>query len=82
MNSVPTANSSDSDTTHPKPLRFPVFHSEILDQTHWEAGETHGRIRVVIAEGVIGQALNDANGKAFDRLRDVITFSFQHAPRR
>jgi hypothetical protein len=61
-----------------KPLRFPQFHQEILHQSHWAAGDLLGRIRVVIAEGFsrgIGVQEN-----FFDRVKDAVAFSFQHAP--
>ncbi|GIJ91621.1 hypothetical protein Asppvi_010593 [Aspergillus pseudoviridinutans] len=57
-------------------LRFPPFHQEILEQRHWEAGDLHGRIRVVIAEGFARPNRNPP----FERVKDVIAFSFQHAP--
>ncbi|KAF7167431.1 hypothetical protein CNMCM5623_000791 [Aspergillus felis] len=57
-------------------LRFPSFHQEILEQRHWEAGDLHGRIRVVIAEGFARPNRNPP----FERVKDVIAFSFQHAP--
>jgi hypothetical protein len=49
-----------------------------LHQSHWEAGELLGRIRVVIAEGFFRDI--GAQGNPFDRVRDVVVFSFQHAP--
>lgn len=63
-----------------RPLLFPVFHRDILYQTHWEPGDVIGRISVVIAEGVvrIGSPQPDPR-VTFDRLRDVVTFAFQHA---
>ncbi|GIK04106.1 hypothetical protein Aspvir_008181 [Aspergillus viridinutans] len=57
-------------------LRFPPFHQEILEQRHWEAGDLHGRIRVVIAEGFARPNRNPP----FERVKDLIAFSFQHAP--
>jgi hypothetical protein len=64
-------------------LPFPAFHPEILRQANWDASEQRGRVRIVIAEGVLRSI--DAHGppeQAFDRLRDVVAFSFQHAPQR
>ncbi|EXJ64638.1 hypothetical protein A1O7_00975 [Cladophialophora yegresii CBS 114405] len=62
-------------------LRFPKFHREILQQPDWEPGELIGRIKVVIAEGVLRENTPPAPSAArFDRLRDVVAFSFQHAP--
>lgn len=63
------------------PLRFPPFHKEILQQPHWEPGESVGRIKVIISEGVLrGTSPPATSHPKFDRLRDVIAFSFQHAP--
>ncbi|KAK2801816.1 hypothetical protein FQN50_007561 [Emmonsiellopsis sp. PD_5] len=57
-------------------LRFPAFHEELLQQAHWEAGETFGRIRIIIAEGFS----RPNREPPFERVRDLIIFSFQHAP--
>ncbi|KAJ9315484.1 hypothetical protein DTO271D3_4361 [Paecilomyces variotii] len=57
-------------------LRFPPFHSEILYQSHWDAGESHGRIRVVISEGLS----RPHRSPPFERVKDIIIFAFQHAP--
>ncbi|KAI1914840.1 hypothetical protein LOZ61_001977 [Ophidiomyces ophidiicola] len=57
-------------------LRFPPFHEEILRHTHWDAGEMYGRIRVVIAEGLA----RPNRSPPFERVRDIVIFSFQHAP--
>ncbi|OQE76303.1 hypothetical protein PENNAL_c0068G06676 [Penicillium nalgiovense] len=57
-------------------LRFPPFHSEILQQKHWDAGDSHGRIKVVIAEGFS----RPNRSPPFERFKHVIVFSFQHAP--
>ncbi|OJJ48089.1 hypothetical protein ASPZODRAFT_14243 [Penicilliopsis zonata CBS 506.65] len=57
-------------------LRFPPFHQEILEQRHWDAGELHGRIRIVIAEGFA----RPHRSPPFERVKDIISFSFQHAP--
>lgn len=63
-----------------KELTFPQFHAEILQQLHWDARDGLGRIRIVIAEGVAqSEVCGEARG--FHRLRDVVAFSFQHAPR-
>ncbi|KAK2740474.1 hypothetical protein FQN57_006101 [Myotisia sp. PD_48] len=57
-------------------LRFPPFHEELLHQSHWDAGDMYGRIRVVIAEGFARPNRNPP----FERVRDLIKFSYQHAP--
>ncbi|ETN46139.1 uncharacterized protein HMPREF1541_00323 [Cyphellophora europaea CBS 101466] len=64
-------------------LAFPVFHPEILQQPRWEPGEKVGRIQLILTEGVLREA-SDLQASAckitFDGLRDVVAFSFQHAP--
>lgn len=57
-------------------LRFPAFHPDILDQRHWDAGDPYGRIKVVIAEGFA----RPNRSPPFERVKDVISMSFQHAP--
>ncbi|EDN07899.1 predicted protein [Histoplasma mississippiense (nom. inval.)] len=57
-------------------LHFPPFHEEMLQQSHWEAGEEFGRIKVVIAEGFSRPNRNPP----FERVRNLVFFSFQHAP--
>lgn len=57
-------------------LRFPPFHSEILQQKHWDAGDSQGRIKVIIAEGFS----RPNRLPPFERFKHVIAFSFQHAP--
>ena len=68
-------------TSEPEPLRFPVFHAEILKQSHWDAGESYGRIKIIIAEGLCrDMRATDTVPPAFERFRDVVGFAFQHAP--
>ncbi|KAJ5605111.1 hypothetical protein N7510_010265 [Penicillium lagena] len=57
-------------------LRFPPFHPEILEQRGWNAEDTQGRIRVVIAEGFA----RPHRDPPFERVKDAIALSFQHAP--
>ena len=59
-------------------LRFPRFHREMIDQAHWDATDVHGRIRVVISEGFS----RPYHSPPFERVKDIIVFSFQHAPLR
>ena len=59
------------------PLSFPAFHSEMLTQNYWNAGENFGRIKIVIAEGIVRN-----EGTSFEKTRSVVCFSFQHAPLR
>ncbi|KAJ6098661.1 hypothetical protein N7467_000196 [Penicillium canescens] len=61
---------------NPDAMRFPAFHSEILGQKHWDISDTKGRIRVVIAEGFS----RPNRSPPFERYKDVIVMSFQHAP--
>ncbi len=90
---LPSALSCAADITNAElnkagerePLRFPQFHQEILYQNHWEAGELLGRIRVIIAEGISRQSQSPqlaATENIFERVKDVVVFSFQHAPLR
>ena len=48
----------------------------MLTQSWWAAGENMGRIRVIISEGFKSELEN----VPFVRLRNVVCFSFQHAP--
>ncbi|PLB49584.1 hypothetical protein P170DRAFT_510115 [Aspergillus steynii IBT 23096] len=57
-------------------LRFPPFHQEILEQRYWDAGELYGRIRVVVSEGFA----RPHRTPPFERVKEVVAFSFQHAP--
>ncbi|KAH0840882.1 hypothetical protein FOPE_06197 [Fonsecaea pedrosoi] len=62
-------------------LQFPTFYREMLQQPGWDHSELMGRIRVVISEGVVRDNTPPAaSATRFDRLRDVVAFSFQHAP--
>ena len=60
-----------------QPLRFPPFHQELLTQNWWNAGENLGRIRVIISEGIVHA---DVTSLPFERLKNIVSFSFQHAP--
>ncbi|KAK1830414.1 hypothetical protein QBC39DRAFT_353944 [Podospora conica] len=57
-------------------LRFPHFHNELLFQDHWNPGDDIGRIKVVISEGFP----RDSQSVPFERVKNVVAFSFQHAP--
>ncbi|KFY58616.1 hypothetical protein V496_06048 [Pseudogymnoascus sp. VKM F-4515 (FW-2607)] len=57
-------------------LRFPEFHQELLSQNYWNAGDDLGRIKVVVAEGL----QRDSPAMPFDRIKNIVAFSFQHAP--
>lgn len=49
----------------------------MLMHNWWSAGEDLGRVRVVITEGL---ARGQGQPTAFRRIKDVVSFSFQHAP--
>jgi hypothetical protein len=57
-------------------MKFPVFHRELLTQSYWNAGDELGRIKVIIAEGISRDPLS----AALDRIKNIVSFSFQHAP--
>ncbi|KAH8676660.1 hypothetical protein BGZ60DRAFT_371700 [Tricladium varicosporioides] len=57
-------------------IRFPTFHKELLSQSHWNAGDDFGRIKVVISEGFS----RDNMSYPFERVKNLVSFSFQHAP--
>ncbi|KAJ5979941.1 hypothetical protein N7481_007239 [Penicillium waksmanii] len=57
-------------------LRFPQFHSDILEQRHWDAGDSYGRIKIVLTEGFS----RPHRSPPFERVKDVVALSFQHAP--
>ncbi|SZF03051.1 unnamed protein product [Blumeria hordei] len=64
--------------THQKPkaLKFPAFHKELVSQSYWSPVDDLGRIKVVITECI---AREDA-GYQFERIKNMLSFSFQHAP--
>ena len=51
----------------------------MLTQSWWNAGENLGRIRVIIAEGILSRA---GTSPPFTRIGNIVSFSFQHAPLR
>jgi len=59
-------------------LRWPKFHPEMLTQSYWSAGENIGRIKVTITEGY----LNSPGALPFMKVKNLVSFSFQHAPQR
>lgn len=67
----------DKDGKHDQ-LRFPPFHTEVLTQTWANPAQNVGRIKVIIAEG-----FNHGLGmSAFEKTKNLVSFSFQHAPLR
>lgn len=69
---VPDKNGDPDDT-----LRWPRFPTEMLQQMHWSASESLGRIKILITEGY-----KNEHPPAFIRLKNIVCFSFQHAPQR
>ena len=63
----------------PEQLHFPPFHQEILTQVWANPAQGMGTIRVVVAEGI---DQGQASSASFIKLRNIVTFSFQHAPLR
>lgn len=59
-------------------LKFPPFHMEMLTQSWWSAGENMGRIKIIIAEGL----MRSSAASPFERTKNIVSFSFQHAPLR
>ncbi|XMA14471.1 hypothetical protein WAI453_007262 [Rhynchosporium graminicola] len=57
-------------------MKFPAFHRELLSQSYWNPGDDLGRIKVVISEGFSREQPN----YAFERIKNIVSFSFQHAP--
>ena len=84
--SVPSSNIQGSDQLICSPdidkagnrdsLRFPAFHQEMLTQNWWNAGENKGRVKIIITEG----HLQVQGILPFIRAKNVVSFSFQHAP--
>ncbi|KAL2072570.1 hypothetical protein VTL71DRAFT_11913 [Oculimacula yallundae] len=56
-------------------MKFPTFHRELLSQSYWNPGDDLGRIKVVISEG-----FSREQPYPFERIKNVVSFSFQHAP--
>lgn len=57
-------------------LKFPHFRRELLFQNHWNASDDVGRIKVTISEGFPRDSLS----VPIERVKNVVAFSFQHAP--
>ena len=63
--------------TESEQLMWPRFHSEMLTNMTWSAGESLGRIKVVVAEGWRN---SEHYTEPFQRVRNLVCFAFQHAP--
>ncbi|ESZ99513.1 hypothetical protein SBOR_0078 [Sclerotinia borealis F-4128] len=59
-----------------KKLEFPAFHRELLSQSYWNPGDDLGRVKVVVSEGFPRDNLS----MPFERVKNSVAFSFQHAP--
>lgn len=59
-----------------EPLKFPSFRRELLYQNHWSPGDDIGRIKIIISEGFP----RDSPSNPIERVKNIVTFSFQHAP--
>lgn len=59
-----------------EPLKFPSFRRELLYQNHWNPGDDIGRIKIVISEGFP----RDSPSNPVERVKNIVAFSFQHAP--
>ena len=57
-------------------LRFPQFRSELLRQSYWSPADEVGRIKIVISEGFPRDSLT----VPIERIKNIVAFSFQHAP--
>ncbi|EGO55019.1 hypothetical protein NEUTE1DRAFT_102489 [Neurospora tetrasperma FGSC 2508] len=57
-------------------LKFPIFRRELLYESHWSPGDDLGRIKVLISEGFP----RDSRTVPFERVKNIVAFSFQHAP--
>ncbi|KAL8654578.1 MAG: hypothetical protein Q9210_001424 [Variospora velana] len=75
--SIPNTGSKFDKAGNQECLRFPPFPQEMLMDQWWSAGEDLGRVRVVITEGL---ARGQGQPGAFRRVKNVVSFSFQHAP--
>lgn len=60
-----------------KPLCFPPFHKEVLQQSTWNANDDRGRIKVVISDVL----RRGPQSHMYERVQEVAAFSFQHVPR-
>ncbi|KAK8082620.1 hypothetical protein PG996_001401 [Apiospora saccharicola] len=59
-----------------EPLKFPHFREELLQQNYWSPSDELGRIKIIISEGFPRDSLT----VPVERVKNIITFSFQHAP--
>ncbi|KAK3723144.1 hypothetical protein LTR37_001867 [Vermiconidia calcicola] len=67
--------SSPSVTRQSNQLQFPPFHREIMSQSHWNAADRVGRIRVELSAVYVPEGVG-----RYVKLRDIVIFAFQPAP--
>lgn len=53
-----------------------MFQKEILQQNYWSPADDLGRIKLVISEGFPRDSLS----MPIERVKNLVAFSFQHAP--
>jgi len=58
-------------------LSFPTFHKSVLSQSHWNASDDLGRIKVQLSAGY---EVAFEGRQQFVKLFDHVVFSFQPAP--
>ena len=69
---------ADVDKAAQQQLKFPPFHAAMLKEVWADASQNMGRIKIIISEGIYdGQP-----APSYQRLRNIVAFSFQHAPLR
>lgn len=71
----PASTTAPGDGRERHQLTFPPFHRGLTSQSHWDASDRVGRIRVELAAGYV----DERNGH-FVKLLNAITFAFQPAP--
>lgn len=57
-------------------LKFPQFRSEVLRQSYWSPADEVGRIKIIVSEGFPRDSLT----VPIERIKNLVAFSFQHAP--
>lgn len=60
----------------PTVLEFPHFRREVQQQSYWSPADDIGRIKIILSEGY----LPPIGAPRVERVRNVVAFSFQHAP--
>ncbi|MCJ1348986.1 hypothetical protein MMC31_007219 [Peltigera leucophlebia] len=68
---IDTVANTDKSGTHGL-LKFPPFHMEMLTQSWWSAGENMGRIKIIIAEGLMRSSATSPFERAKNISLDVL----------